>query len=347
MKQKKVVLLIDSRHYGGIEAHVEQLALLLVCKGWQPEIWLWRRYSDSNHTLEQFARKVDLPICYLNGIVSFMSALLSGMPLLLHTHGYKANIVGRLTAWLFKVPVVSTFHNGDPGTGRISFYNWLDKMTSGLSSNIAVSQPIADGLPVKATIIPNFLCRIKESFLKKNGPFIAFVGRLSEEKGADQFLAMAGCYPNYRFRVYGSGPQESMLQRLAPSNVQLMGHVQMTSVWKDVQLLCITSRYEGLPMVALEAMAHGIPVVAFSVGALPWVIRPEYNGWLAEPRNISSMGNLVQYWQSMSLEEQQTIKKNSYDWVKRFFSGDAVWPVLSKVYCRAVSRKSGSRIMLN
>jgi glycosyltransferase involved in cell wall biosynthesis len=54
----------------------------------------------------------------------------------------------------------------------------------------------------------------------------------------------------------------------------------MEPVWRDLDVLLISSRAEGLPMVALEALAHGIPVIANRVGALPDVLQHGRTGWL-------------------------------------------------------------------
>jgi glycosyltransferase involved in cell wall biosynthesis len=54
----------------------------------------------------------------------------------------------------------------------------------------------------------------------------------------------------------------------------------MEQVWDKIDVLLISSRAEGLPMVALEALAHGIPVVANRVGALPEVLEQGLSGWL-------------------------------------------------------------------
>ncbi len=96
--------------------------------------------------------------------------------------------------------------------------------------------------------IANQHCRYKQ---------IAFVGRLSHEKGADRFIDIARHIPDIEFSIYGDGPEKPRLIENAPANVIFHGHQNdMDAVWCNISALVISSRYEGLPMAALEAMAE-------------------------------------------------------------------------------------------
>lgn len=184
---------------------------------------------------------------------------------LIHTHGYKAGVLGRLTAWFTGKSVVSTFHSGDDGEGVLKFYSWLDRTTARFAKCIAVSEPIARKLPVPSTVISNFV-PMPATPASVTGNRIAFVGRLAG-KGAGGILPAGRLLPGGAFHLYGDGPMKSALLQQYGDRVQLHGFKNMANEWHNIDLLCITSRFEGLPLVALEAMAHGIPVCTFAVGA--------------------------------------------------------------------------------
>ena len=109
--------------------------------------------------------------------------------------------------------------------------------------------------------------------------------------------------------------------------------------WQNVGLLCITSRAEGLPLVALEAMAHGIPVLSFSVGSLPELIEPDENGWLVEPGHIKAMSQLVQQWYHLPDSTKERMTRHCVDTIKQGYSYQTVIPALLEQYKQAVNEQ--------
>ena len=337
MEREVIVILLDSSQLGGIESHVYHLARALKKHGYSAEIWFYKRYSKA-HPLSPRLDCENIRYRYLNG--SFRDAfsqIKCNPPRLLHTHGYKAGVMGRIAARLFNVPVVSTFHNGDPGEGVVRIYTWLDRLTSAFSENIAVSNEIADRFKNKPVQINNFINLPGRQV--KSGNHLAFVGRLSHEKGPDQYLQLAKHIPDQVFRVYGSGPMESLLQEQEVSNIQFMGQVSgMNDQWQYVDLLCITSRHEGLPMVALEAMANGVPVVSFALGALPDLIEQGVNGWIAPQGDIQEMSKLITLWFSLPEAVKSEVRKACRQTIAKSYSYKAVLPQVLNVYARASER---------
>ena len=124
---------------------------------------------------------------------------------------------------------------------------------------------------------------------------IGTVGRLQQQKGLDLLLAaapsvLAAC-PNVRFMIVGGGDLESQLRSQAASS-GVDGRVIFTGWRSDaVDLMQLfdcfvsTSNFEGLPMVLLEAMAAGKPIVATSVGGVPEVIEHDFNGFTLPTRD--------------------------------------------------------------
>lgn len=290
----QVWLAIDARQVGGIEVHITHLASDLLARGLEVTIVL-----VADHGMTPFVallKQQGLPYRVCRNSRDFVQVL-ARQPgfVLLHTHGYKAGILGRLTAWCSGKPVVSTFHSGDDGEGWLKFYSWLDRITARFAKCIAVSEPIARRLPVPSTVISNFV-PLPAAPATVTGNRIAFVGRLSPEKGPQAFCQLAALCPGGDFHLYGEGPLMGELSVQYGDRVAFHGFRKMADEWQHIDLLCITSRFEGLPLVALEAMAHGIPVCTFAVGGLVSLIDNKSNGWLVAPGQVHDMADIVNYW---------------------------------------------------
>ena len=334
MEREVIVILLDSSQIGGIESHVYHLARALKKRGYPVEIWFYKQYFKT-HPLTPRLDVENIRYRYLVGSFrDLYRRIKQNPPRLLHTHGYKAGILGRIAARILNVAVVSTFHNGDPGEGIVRVYTWLDRLTSTFSENIAVSNEIAERFKKKPVQINNFINLPGQQI--KSDDHIAFVGRLSYEKGPDQFLQLAKHIPDQIFRIYGSGPMESLIKEQQVPNIEFMGQVSgMNDQWQYVDLLCITSRHEGLPMVALEAMANGIPVISFALGALPDLITQGVNGWIAPQGDIQEMSKLITLWFSLPESVKGEIRRSCRQTIARSYSYKAVLPQILEVYAKA------------
>lgn len=329
--QKAIWLLLDSRGPGGIETHVFQLAQGLQRAARRVKVVFLTDFGQ--HPLKDALAACDMDFASLDGgFLSLRQALSQERPWLIHTHGYKAGIYGRLAARLAGVRVVSTYHSGEIGTGRLALYDWLDRHTAGLAKHVfAVSRPIAQRIPHETQVLDNFIDT--GSLVRSTGHQIAFVGRLSEEKGADRFLQLAREYPHIMFHLYGDGPLGASLRAQAPENAIFHGQQnRMDKVWEKIGLLIMPSRYEGLPMAALEAMGRGIPLIASHVGALPDFVRNGVNGWLVDQDTPGELKGRTQEWLAMPLRQREQLRTSAAETIRRGYSTEAVIPGLLQVY---------------
>jgi len=334
MDKGPVWILLDSSGIGGIETHVTSLTAALRAQCINAELVLLDDHGL--HPLEDFWSEVGIPVLKIcGGLRGLFLNLLKKRPALVHTHGYKAGIVGRLFCRLLRVPVVSTFHAGEPGVGRVKFYNMVDVLTGCMAEAIAVSSLIARRLRHRADVIPNFVNLPDDHTPVGNS--IAFVGRLSHEKGPDRFIELAKALPKHQFKIFGDGPMFDTLSKRAAGSVVFHGAVStMQPYWKHIGLLCISSRYEGLPLVALEAMSHGVPVAAFGVGALPDVIDHRENGFLVPEGNMKAMKLCLQEWHDLENGRRDAMSKSARTCIKDHYSNDVIIPRVLAVYGRAL-----------
>jgi len=149
-------------------------------------------------------------------------------------------------------------------------------------------------------ILPNFtetdFCEKKEQALENKG--VLFLGRLNRQKGVDILLKAAKLCPSVPIFLAGSpDPHVVNVDRLPP-NVRWLGVVDgegKQRVFNKSLALVFTSRsYEGFPMVFLEAMQHGIPVIAPCRGGIPEIIRDGINGWLFKSDDPESLARFIQ-----------------------------------------------------
>lgn len=111
-----VWLLLDSSGIGGIETHVWHLAEALRSRGRPVRVVFLADHGP--HPLFDRLEAAQHRVTRLGGSFGdLLHALREQRPGVLHTHGYKAGILGRLAARLAGIPVVSTFHAGEPGRG--------------------------------------------------------------------------------------------------------------------------------------------------------------------------------------------------------------------------------------
>lgn len=297
--------LLDSRGIGGIESHVLTLVGGLHAAGLSARIALLDDFGP--HPLVAAARSRGLPIDVLSGFISLVFCLRRQKPALLHTHGYKAGILGRLAGVITRTPVVSTFHNGDSGHGRVRLYTALDRALARFSANIAVSEPILRRLRGRARLIGNFVApadAVPVTVRRR----IGFVGRLSHEKGPDRFCDLIESLGDVDAVIYGDGPMAKALRERYGRSIRFVGAVpDMAPHWPDIDLLVMPSREEGLPLAALEAMVRGIPVLATDVGDLPRVIRHGETGWIVPRDRTARMAEVIRTFLDLDLDARRRL----------------------------------------
>jgi glycosyltransferase involved in cell wall biosynthesis len=325
--------LIDGRSIGGIERHVATLVSALRMRGGEAEVVLWRRYAESEWVRQLEA--TGIPYRALDGTVRDLCRQLQiARPSLVHTHGYKAGIVGRTVAKMLSIPVISTFHAGERGAFPVSLYVTADALLSFLAPRIAVSQAIAERLPWGAEVIDNFLVVPERTSLKEKPLAVGFIGRLSHEKGPDLFCEIAArCGPGIAWHVWGDGRMRAELEAKFGAQVVFHGStLDVNEALASIGLLLMPSRAEGLPMAALEAMAAGIPVAASRVGALPSLISSGESGWLFDAGDVAAACDAVGRWWGLGGEERMRMGSAAHATVRARYSDHVVVPRLLELY---------------
>ncbi|MEQ1884652.1 MAG: glycosyltransferase [Bryobacteraceae bacterium] len=232
----------------------------------------------------------------------------------IHCHSTKAGWLGR-AALMGKSKIVFTphlFFHADASRGAIarvlgaraesSFAHASEKI-------IAVSQAEFDearriGIPAEKLVlipngvaIPEFIDDVERNRLRAewgvaaDDVCVAFVGRFTEMKAPDVLLKAFAVVRRDRWLpgklvMIGDGPLGASLKELArqlsiEEDVLWLGARDARSLLCAVDALALTSVSEGHPLVVLEAMAHGVPVVATAVGGIAGTVRDQITGFVA------------------------------------------------------------------
>jgi glycosyltransferase involved in cell wall biosynthesis len=206
--------------------------------------------------------------------------------------------------------------------------------------NIAVNESISHPLQ-RCSVISNFVNTInKECFFQEleSRKEIAFVGRLSHEKGPDIFAEITQGL-NHSISMYGDGEMMESLKQQYP-HIKFKGMCDMEKNWKNIRVLVMTSRYEGLPLAALEAMARGIPVIASTAGALPKLINDCKVGKSLAIENVSEFQDEIE---KLMLQENNLYSKQGVkliQFIDKYFSRKKNIPKIFNQYKIAVGLKA-------
>ena len=252
--------------------------------------------------------------------------LRDAQPQVIHTHASKAGGLGRLAA--AAVPGATTVHTphtlhfqGRTGIARY-FYRGAERLLLGRTDILICLTEAQRRLAKEALHTPEEKLRVIpngvdcEHFrpngnaaearrtlgLPVSGPVVAQIGRLVPQKRFDLFLRAAAlaaaALPEARFLIVGEGPLRQRLQRLA-SALKLERHLiwrpglpDPRPVYAAADVVALTSSYEGLPCVLLEAMAMETPVVASEQIGCEELVRPGA-GLLADPARTESFADAL------------------------------------------------------
>lgn len=335
---------IDSSSVGGAERHIATVSASLVRYGADVTVVLYQKHGD-NPWLQQLAAENLKSRVLAGGFGDLMQALKAQRPALVHTHGYKAGILGRIAARLNRIPVVSTYHSGERGPFPVGLYDFADDWSGILAERIAVSPAIQQRLPLSSRLIPSYVTAPPTPPTSQLPQRIAFIGRLSQEKAPDLFCAIARLRPDAgEWHVYGDGPMRAALEAEYGNIVRFHGVVtDLSSVWPTLGLVLMPSRFEGIPLVALEAGAHGVPVLAARVGGLSAIIDHGDTGWLFDAESVDQAGRLLGEWERLlNGHEQETFRRRCWQNVQDRYSERRWLPEILAVYRKAGWRGASS-----
>ncbi|MGI2180845.1 glycosyltransferase family 4 protein [Shewanella oncorhynchi] len=130
------------------------------------------------------------------------------------------------------------------------------------------------------------------------------VGRLTYQKGFDLLLQawaqVAPLHPDLRLRIVGDGEDKIMLEQLRRElNIEVSTELvpktnNIAAHYQEAAFFVMSSRFEGLPLVLIEAQAYGLPIVSFDCDTGPGeIVKHGETGWLCEMGNVSALSGQI------------------------------------------------------
>ena len=308
MEKTKIFHLITSLNIGGTEKY-----LLKIIKN------LNDRYNFSVGYLKELGpiageiEKLGVPVTKF-GFFQLIKHLKKNKIQIIHTHLYRANLIGRLAAKIAGVPAIISTQQSIDDWKKI-YHVWADRLTAVFCDLIIANSNTAKKLLVTREKIPENKIIVSyngveykpEACSKKNNNSITvgYIGRLHREKGAylipEIIKKVTDRNKSINFIVAGDGPEKNNIET-GISNLKIDPFVKLLGwkndlqeIYSSIDILLMPSEEESFPQVALDAMAFGIPIVASDVGGVSELVKNNETGLLIKERRPELYAEAILY----------------------------------------------------
>jgi len=307
----KIVHLVLSNVYAGIEQHVNELVLNLEQESKTDVIIICNKEIaskfDSNNiqVINNFSRRSPI------GLIKLLLKIHKIKPDIIHTHGSKTTSIINVIKKFLPIKHVATAHGIK---NKTSVYKKATKL-------ITVSQMVKESIDASSVVINNWYPPIVQDKKSLNNDYVLAVGRLEKVKGFD-LLIQSWINIKDNLIIIGSGKEyDSLINLISQHNLDTkiqiideMSQEDLVNYYKNASMIVISSRSEGGPRVALEALYQEIPVISTNVGHMAEILPKEL---LAEPDNLESLKDLIETYVGNENYSQDSI----YEYIKQEFSG--------------------------
>ena len=192
----------------------------------------------------------------------------------------KRYLAGLFFSFVYKKVDYLYFGSNSAKNWWLKFYPWM---------NIKTNPVYYNGVEIQK--------KDKINKIKKKKS-VSFVGRLEKENNPEFFLNIAKDYLRYNnnvvFNVYGDGSMYTYLKSISKGNkIKFYGWQKKEKIYKNSDIVIITSKINNFPYVALEAKSFGIPVISCSKGDVKRIIKNNFDGYISYTESTEIIINLI------------------------------------------------------
>ena len=338
---RTILFVVTTLEWGGAELQVWYLSREFLARGWRVEVVslvpsgpLQGRFEGCGIPIHNLGMRRGIPnplaIVRLAGLVRRVA------PSIVHSHMVHANLLARVAHPLFHpVPLVNSGHNANEGSQwRYYAYRYTDRWCDRFHtvSRIALDQYVEGrfasraklfylpvGVPVEsAPANDRIRARLRRELELGNAFTFLNVGRLEPQKDQAGLLRAFTSllrHRSARLLVVGTGELGPGLERMA-QELGISREVRFLGSREDVRDLMgaadafvLSSRWEGLPTVVLEAGLAELPVVTTAVGDLPLLLEDDLSAFVVAPGDVGQLSRAMERMQALAPAERALIGK--------------------------------------
>lgn len=278
------------------------------------------------------------PINELKTIIALRRLYRKYKPDIIHLHSSKAGLLGRIA--FPKSKIVYTVHGFD--SIRLAYRKFLifeKLLQSRCASIVGVSKYdeqnlIKEGINNNVSYVYNGIfqpLKITADPFKDYSSFkgkILCIARISPQKNLNLFIEIAKRLPDYAFIWIGNQEPPDIDY---PNNVFFLGNISNAGSYIEyANLFLLTSNYEGLPMVIIESLSNGTPVIASAVGGITELLNGG-NGWTCI-NDPDKMVGLINDYFLLSADEKSEISKRAKESYLEKFTVDKMVEGYKEIY---------------
>ena len=350
----RILYLITGLDYGGAEKQLLYLASeirqdcdCIIVSMTEPSK-IVEQFSEQNLNVVSLGMKKGSPsIC---GVIKLFNVIKKFNPDVVHSHMVHANLLSRLLSLFFKFKLINTAHSVYEGGRILDQFQRASKYLANTCTHVSregYKRYMDKGLFIKersiivdnavkiTTIDKNKSLDYRTSLLEKYGilsdsKIFLSVGTLHDVKDYPNLLNAISLSnkDNAVFLIAGQGPDSELLLKLS-EKLNIRKKIRFVGVVEDIPLLMssvdcfvLSSKYEGMPMVVLEALSQGLPIISTKVGAVPDYLRFELGRLLVNKEQPKALSNAIDEFLLLSLADIQSIRSMSLELAKSKFSSE-------------------------
>jgi len=306
----------------------------LIVGGQSDEMMLRRVENCRVVILPELVRNPSLS-CDIKSFIKIMRIIRHEKYHIVHTHTAKAGILGRMAAWLCRTPIVvhtlhgTTFHRAMHASEAF-FYRILERLTACITDqlvsvgddlrqiylNAGVGKPeqyvtIRSGFEISRFRLSDAEIALRRRKIRRElgisdaAYVIGSASRLEPRKGQYYFIQSAqqllSKYPDLVFILAGDGPSAEELRTLAQSlrianKIHFLGHRKdIEDVMSAMDVFVLSSLWEGLPQVLVQAAALGRPIVSFDAEGAKEIVHGGENGFVVPRGDENALTESLAY----------------------------------------------------